>query len=85
MVHVHLKDDLSATHFAVFCGRNATSFVESDRKSLGVGVANLLGDVGDPQRRIQQEMLCSLHAASENVLLEPRPDFLFEQHAEIID
>jgi hypothetical protein len=80
-----LNGSLSATYFAVFCGRDATRFMEGNRKSLGIGVANLLSDVRDTERRVQQEVFGSLHTTSEQVLLEPSPYFLFEQHAEIID
>lgn len=80
-----LRGGLSATPFAVICGRDAASFVESDRKSLGIGVANLLSDMGDTQRRVQQKVLCSLHTAIEQVLLETCPNLLFEQHADITD
>src|SRR5579859_3922461 len=84
-MRISLKGGLSATHFAVFCGRDAARFVEGNRKSLGIGVANLLSDVRDTERRVQQEVFGSLHTASEQVLLEPGSHFLFEQHAEIID
>lgn len=59
--------------------------MESNRKRLGIGVSNLLSNVGDTERRVQQEVFGSLHATGEQVLLESGPHFLFEQHAEIID
>src|SRR6185437_3366476 len=62
----------------------AAGFAKSDRERFGIGIADLLRNVSDAERRVQQEMSGALHAASEQILLKACPDFFFEEHADVI-